>query len=80
MLATPSGGWQGVYSRKLQRANDLYGRCSHDVLRGHQQSARCVALLPSAGLLASGACWASIKEKCFLGVKLLRERDGLLVD
>lgn len=54
LLATPRGAWQAVYSRKLRQATDLYGRCSHDVLRGHQQSARCIALLPSHGLLASG--------------------------
>ena len=48
------GSWQAVYSRKLQLANHLYGSCSHDILRGHKQAARCVSLSPSQGLLASG--------------------------
>ena len=53
-LLGPCSNWQAVYSQKLQLAGHLYGSCSHDILKGHKQAARCLSLLPSQGLLASG--------------------------
>lgn len=46
--------WQACYGRKMHAQRVFGGRARQDTLFGHRGGVRCLALLPSCNLLATG--------------------------